>query len=180
MRPGRAPKKSRPAKKRTSVKKKSGAQSRGAAPITRRRPAPGLTTVAASSAATGVEGSTALRELDAIAPAEAPVVTGAEVEGVILTFTKDDNSPEDVRVTLQEPEDCALAWGDKTGKSQPRNPGKVKALVEVRVPAPTGGKRTATISVTNVTASPIVATVADGKSSFEGVVRLTVVEEKKT
>jgi len=82
-------------------------------------------------------------------------------------------------LTLLNPKDRALKQGQKTGKSQPRMPGDVDALVEVKVPAPIGPGRTATISVTNVTASPIVLTVPDGSTSAEGVATLTVVEERQ-
>jgi hypothetical protein len=102
-----------------------------------------------------------------------------EPQGVILEFKKDDKSPNDVRVTLLNPKDRVLKQGQTGGRSQPRMPGDVDALVEVKVPTPTGPGRTATISVTNTTSSPIVLTVPDGKSSAEGIATLTVVKEKK-
>jgi hypothetical protein len=182
-----APKKSMPGrKKRAAIKKKSAPRSRNAG-NSLSSTAPTMDSAAlpeGGSIPPSPSTSPHARLRSVAVSVEAPAVEPKEVskdesEGVVLEFTKDDNSPDDVRVTLLKPKDRVLKQDEKTGKSQPRKPGDVDALVEVKVPAPTGQRRTATIAVTNVTASPIVLTVPDGQASAEGVATLTVVQGKK-
>jgi hypothetical protein len=111
---------------------------------------------------------------DVAAPESIARAVEAKPKGVVLTFTKDDKSPDDVRVTLRKPAERVLEAGDKTGKSEPREPGRVEALVEVRVSAPAGAGRTATIDVTNVTASPIRVDVPEGDAGRAVVTTLTI------
>jgi hypothetical protein len=95
---------------------------------------------------------------------------------VIMEFTKSDDSPDDVRITLFEPTKRALEQGEKNGRSNPRSVGdSVHTLVNVMVPQPTGGKRTAVITVTHSDPAILVVTVPDGESGADGVTTLDVI-----
>lgn len=101
-------------------------------------------------------------------------VTDNKPKELELEFTKLDNSPDDVKISLKKPQEVVLRPGESKGKSDPRPPGAVDAVVQVSVPTAVGGNRTATVEVTNVTASPILVTVPDGSASRTVIVTLMV------
>jgi hypothetical protein len=109
-------------------------------------------------------------------PSLATTSSGPPGDPVVMEFTKSDDSPDDVRITLFNPTVRALEQGSKTGRSDPRQVGdRVRTLVNVMVNQPTGGSRTATITVTHASPPVLVVTVPQGQSGVDGVTTLDVV-----
>lgn len=160
--------------KKTGKKKKSTKNKVTKKKVTQGRSVKKSTKKATKKAAKQKKSATRKEARDFAAPDRIARAVDAKPKGVVLTFTKDDKSPDDVRVTLRKPTERVLKSGDKTGKSDPREPGRVEALVEVRVSAPAGEGRTATIDVTNVTASPIRVDVPEGDAARSVVTTLTI------